>query len=329
MFFSVIVPAYNCMDTIKRCILSVESSSFRDYEMIVVNDGSTDNTGAVLKEMQSNLPHLRVIETANQGVSMARNTGLSDAKGDYVVFADADDELSADALFLYHDILIRNPHADIVIGDFIKKYPQNEKRCSIYKANQGKLEYSRDKKEYNPFISRSMGTVWGKCYRRKLFTEERFDGTLSLCEDAEVNCRIFPKAREIHYIPKIVYRYYYMDTSTIRSFDKSQVKRYINALDKISDYRKDELEGFVDEFVCNVFNVICVHVICNKNNPQKQSEKIKDLAKLTKIPVFAKTFENVNMKKIPLKHRAFISLAKKKRFAEIYHMAIIYQVKIK
>lgn len=326
MLFSIIVPAYNAADTIQRCIDSVRGQSFSDYELIVVNDGSTDATLEKLKDAQKNGlgSKMIIIDSENKGVSSARNKALSEAKGDFCIFLDSDDELTQDALSVYHKALRGKPKADIVMGDFIKKYPQKEKKYRIYGNVSKEAEYSENEKKFRPFISRTMGMVWGKCYRRNLFLNDTFHPELGLCEDAELNCRIFPKAREIYYVPEFVYRYYYSDDSTIRRFDAGQITRYVSALEKIKEFRVGVTEDFTDEFVCNVFNVICVNIICNPNNPAAPKEKIEAIGNTARIPVFSETFSRANLKKIPLKHRMFIIWAKEKKYERIYKTATLY-----
>ena len=326
MFFSIIVPAYNAAESIKRCINSIKKQSFREFEMIVVNDGSSDATEEVLREEES-LLFLKVIHTKNNGVSSARNTGLSHAEGDYVIFLDSDDEMTEDSLSVYYNILKERPSLDIVIGDFWKKYPSKEKLCHIYKDCSETAVYSEGKKEFNPYISRTMGTVWGKCYRRVLFEGCTFDKELSLCEDAELNCRIFPKAKEIAYIPKPVYRYYYGDSSTIRKYDPNQIKKYEMALEILLKYRNGVLTGFVNEFICNVYNVICVNVICNENNPANSGQKIREIKETTEMPVFFETFTEADLRNVPLKHRFLVKMAQKKNYKAIYRISSLYNKK--
>lgn len=88
---SVIVPAYNCQDTIERCINSIQKQTFNNLEIIIVNDGSSDNTEAKIKELQDKDGRIIAISIPNGGVSHARNTGIDKASGDYITFVDSDD----------------------------------------------------------------------------------------------------------------------------------------------------------------------------------------------------------------------------------------------
>ena len=92
--FSIIVPVYNCQDYIARCIESVLNQNTKDMELILINDGSTDNTKEIIKQYAKENELIKIINKKNAGVSRARNDGLKKATGKYVLFLDADDYLS-------------------------------------------------------------------------------------------------------------------------------------------------------------------------------------------------------------------------------------------
>lgn len=116
---SIIIPVYNNADTIRRTIDSIKSQSYQDYEVILVNDGSTDDSGSVIKESIGNDPRFKYIEQENQGVSAARNRGLEEATMKYVTFTDGDDLLTQNALKWMHQVAVTND-ADTITGIFRK-----------------------------------------------------------------------------------------------------------------------------------------------------------------------------------------------------------------
>ncbi len=109
-FFSIITPVYNREDCIGRCIDSVLKQDFCGYELIVVNDGSTDNTFNKVESYRDKIPNLNFISyTANKGVNFARNRGIEQAKGDFIIFLDSDDWLTENALNNIYYSIIKNP----------------------------------------------------------------------------------------------------------------------------------------------------------------------------------------------------------------------------
>lgn len=103
MKISVIIPVYNVEQYLRQCIDSILNQTFSDYEVICINDGSTDDSGKILMEYADGNPVIKVIEQKNRGLSAARNTGLKIADGEYVLFLDSDDWLEKDALQILAD----------------------------------------------------------------------------------------------------------------------------------------------------------------------------------------------------------------------------------
>lgn len=112
-WFSLIVPVYNVDKYLKFCLASIEEQDFYDYELILIDDGSTDNSGAVCDFYASNHKNVKVLHQKNGGLSSARNAGLRLANGKYVIFIDSDDYIAHGTLRKFHDVTEKNP-VDIV-----------------------------------------------------------------------------------------------------------------------------------------------------------------------------------------------------------------------
>ncbi len=123
MKVSVVIPVYNVQDYIVECLESIMAQELKDIEVIIVNDGSTDNSICNIQNIIDNNSNIRLINKVNGGLSSARNTGLSHAKGEYVLFVDSDDYLEKDFLYkLYNEA--KNYDLDIACGGY-KKYFAN------------------------------------------------------------------------------------------------------------------------------------------------------------------------------------------------------------
>lgn len=101
MKVSVIIPVYNVEKYLESCLESIKSQTFTDYELILINDGSTDESVAIMRRYAKTDARIRIISQSNRGVSAARNLGLSVAEGEYVLFVDSDDTILPDALERY------------------------------------------------------------------------------------------------------------------------------------------------------------------------------------------------------------------------------------
>jgi len=117
MLISIIVPSYNVEKYLMRCLESINNQTFDDYEVILIDDGSTDSTGDICEQYCMNHPKFRVVHKQNEGLGYARNTGLEYAKGEYICFIDSDDYIEKDMLKNLYECLKAN-NADTCIGGF-------------------------------------------------------------------------------------------------------------------------------------------------------------------------------------------------------------------
>ncbi len=131
ILISVIIPTYNYARLLPRALDSVLSQLSPDVEVIVVNDGSTDDTAAVLDDYAARHPQLRLIEQANRGAAAARNAGVREARGPYALLLDADDELLPDALTALRAVIAKHPAAGMVLGGYISVYPDGHERTRL------------------------------------------------------------------------------------------------------------------------------------------------------------------------------------------------------
>ena len=320
--FSIIIPAYNAENSIAECIRSVQEQTYANWEIIVVNDGSMDKTGEIAEKM---LQQGKVVTRENAGVSSARNVGITLAEGDYLLFLDADDYLPKNTLALYERTIREEKKPDVIFGSFYKVYPKRSVLCNpvgdkkIYICDAKKMEF-------NPYISRLIGTVWGKCYRFDLIKTARFDEHLSICEDAEFNFREFRRVQKTVYISQPIYSYVYSSSSTIRKYSDEKLMMYISAVDKIIEGNKtNPFKDNVMEFVCAVYNVVCFNIVFTNQNKRNYFLKRKMLRKLRTETSFGIVLQNVDLNLLDFKHRMAIFFAKKDMYFCLYLMAKVYE----
>ena len=136
---SVVIPVYNAQEGIKQCLDSLLNQTFKDYEIILLNDGSTDNTLEVIKSYASKNDCIRVIDKENEGVAKTRNKGIHLAKGEYIVFIDNDDFVDSDYLERFYNA-IDQEQLDIVLGGY-KRVNQDLK--TLFKQDLTQSEWSK------------------------------------------------------------------------------------------------------------------------------------------------------------------------------------------
>lgn len=320
--FSIIIPAYNAEKTIEKCIESVQEQTYPNWEVIVIDDGSSDKTAEIAKKI---LPHRNVITKENAGVSSARNLGITLSEGDYLLFLDADDYLPPKTLELYEQTIRKEMNPDVIFGSFYKIYPQKEELCNPV-GDKKIYVYDSKRKEFDPYISRLIGTVWGKCYKFDLIKNAKFDEHLSMCEDAEFNYREVKNAKKMVYISQPVYSYVYSLNSTIRKYSHDNLEKYITAANRIIEENETTfLRNNVMEFVCTVFNVVCFNVVFTNQNKKNYFQKRKILREIRKTTSFKIAIENVDTGALAFKHRLAIFFAKNNMYFCLYLMSVVNQ----
>lgn len=168
---SVIVAVYNVERYLERCIESLVSQNYKNYEIILVDDGSTDGSGSICDRFfRENPKKIRLVRQDNGGLSAARNAGLSVCSGDYITFVDGDDYLEKGALSTLMSE-IRRERADIAISGFFEDFGDFSKDINM---RRGELSFD----EIIEYMSLSDGykyvVVWGKLYKRELFSGLEF-----------------------------------------------------------------------------------------------------------------------------------------------------------
>ena len=198
---SLIIPCYNCKKTLKRCLKSVFSQTYKNVEIIAVNDGSTDGTLKKLKKYQKRHKNLLVIDKENGGVSSARNAALAVATGDYIQFMDSDDNfLSKNVLEKLVDLLEENK-VDMVVFNFKHPCFQSHLSAGIYDTRNP----SDLKKYYQDFFACSL--PWNKLIKKECL-RARFDESMNFAEDEIFNLENLNSVNKIYYSDEIFYNYY-------------------------------------------------------------------------------------------------------------------------
>ncbi|MGK3134427.1 glycosyltransferase family A protein [Pantoea sp. CTOTU46764] len=246
--FSLIIPVYNSQKTIKRTLLSVLKQTFSSYEVIVVNDGSSDSTANILQEFSA-YSQVTVIHQINAGVSAARNSGMQQACGEYVLFLDADDWVDDNFLMIFKQNLDAWPaeSVDLMVGNL------NDNR--VGKVSQAGFFSNED----IPYVlgelemSDNIGYLHNKCYRRQIIEELnlRFLEGISMSEDLLFNLKFFSCISNFLVTPGAAYHYEDVEGSlSKRKVQYSELKvrkQFLTALydSIISKYQSSNLDYFL------------------------------------------------------------------------------------
>ncbi len=237
MKISVVVPVYNVAEYLPECIESIQKQTFDDYEIILVDDGSTDSSGIICDEYAANDARIRIIHQKNAGVSAARNTGLESAVGDYIAFVDSDDIVDTEYLScMYEGITAQNADMVVVQHKSFKQSigeskPNTQSKNSLLVSGREAcfIRYAGYDKVYP--------AVWGKLYNREIFNDLRFPlGRIH--EDQYVISVALQKCRKILILDTELYYYRTRENSITNSaFSANQFDNIILMNEVIAYYK--------------------------------------------------------------------------------------------
>lgn len=195
---SIVVPVYNVESCLSKCVESIINQTYTNIEILLVDDGSQDNSGEICDEFLAKDSRIRVFHIANGGVSKARQLGVESSTGEYIVFVDSDDWLPLDAV----EILQRNMRddIDIVIGAYYAERKNKQVRRGFTNGEYKAKEY------LSALILFNIGYPWGRIYRKSLFTNECFVD-IARGEDWVMNIELATRVRSACVIDEIVYHY--------------------------------------------------------------------------------------------------------------------------
>ena len=233
MNYSFIIPVYNCRSHLAACVDSIRAVGVEDLEILLIDDGSTDGGGIVCDELAAAFPEVRVVHQANAGASAARNRGLREARGEYVLFVDADDSIDAHRLGkILADQRVREN--DLTIFGMSFDYYRRGK-CYRQDPLYHRFDGVMDREAWGGaflalFGDNSLSPIWNKVFRRELIRDAglELDTSLFLYEDFEFVLRYLGRCRTIWNVPQAVYHYR-------QSEDEGNAGRRLKRLDSIPE----------------------------------------------------------------------------------------------
>ena len=231
---SVIVPVYNVEKYLKKCIESILAQSFKDFELILIDDGSTDSSGKICDEYEKRDARIIVIHKTNGGLSSARNAGLDIAKGKYIGFVDSDDWISPQ---MYEKLILmcEKNDLDMAVCGVKKCYNDSSKDYICYNTINDKI-LNREEAITEIFVNHSFGEeACNKIYKKDIFKTIRYpEGKIH--EDTYCICDIVDMCRKIGYSKEIGYFYYQRSNSIMNSVTPNIDK--IESVSKVLEYLK-------------------------------------------------------------------------------------------
>ena len=245
---SIIVPVYNVEAYLSKCLDSLVNQTYRDIEIICVNDGSTDGSLSILEQYAAKDGRVKIISQTNQGLSGARNTGIQVAQGEWMMFVDSDDWIEKDCCQRIYDV---SQDSDLVFFSYIREFSSS----SAPKTILGSVNMTFGKQECLMLLERliapkgkelrqpdkidSLSTAWGKLYRTSIIKDQqlKFVSTKEIgTEDLLFNVEFFIHVQCSVYLHDALYHYRKATLSTLSSFYKDELdKKWLRLFERLEN----------------------------------------------------------------------------------------------
>ena len=295
---SVIIPVYNGEKYIRKCLDSVINQTKKEIEIVVVNDGSADNTESIIKEYKDK--RIKYFKNTNHGIGYSRNFGVSKSSGKYIMFLDSDDYIDKDECKLLYEKCLEDD-LDISICDFYKVYNND-----LIEVNLGDFKSSSLKD--NPDIITEFLNPWGKLYNKKILTDNKIKFVENLkYEDAPFVIETFCNAKKIGKVNKALH-YYVIHGNSETTVRDEKCFDILKIVDKIRKYTKDKeyLKDKIDKLTVRILTNYTIQQRMQKNKKIGMKFIDEAFSYLKKeVPDYKnnKYYENRGMKKIIEKNK--------------------------
>lgn len=232
MKVSIILPIYNASDSIRKMLDSILAQTLHEFEVLMIDDGSTDESGRILEEYSAKDRRFKAFHKQNEGVAMARQLGVDNAKGEYCIHADADDWMDSTMLEeLYTEAKAKD--ADVVVTDYFVCSKQGETVCK-----QQPSDLSPEHVLQDMFDNKLFGALWHKLVRTDLYRKynAKFFKGINHCEDLLIWVQLLQHLEvKVSYLPKAYYHYVVNDNSITRHFTHETYEMRLRFRDKLKE----------------------------------------------------------------------------------------------
>lgn len=286
---SVIIPLYNAEKTIEKTFDSIKKQTFKDYELVVINNCSSDSSFFLAENYKKHFENFTLLNTEIKGVGNARNLGISHAKGEYIAFVDADDFVSPRFLEVLYRNIIKNSEIDISCCGHCAYFPKINWYWPHFLVPKSGIHNSSKMLKMLLKDTKIHFHLWNKLFKKEMFLKHNICFPNSNFEDIPVVTKLFYHAKKISFNPKKLYFYTQNPKSITKNKNFDLLDNYINALENIKSFLKEKNLYNLHKSSFNYFcarsiltNTITILKIDKKNSAKNifsYSKKIYDIMK--------------------------------------------------
>lgn len=350
MWLTVIIPAYEVAGYIAKCLQSIAlqcAGLACGIEVIVIDDGSLDDSGKIADAFAMKYPFIRVIHKNNEGVAAARNAGIEQASGEWLYFVDSDDWMAENALEKLYQRRQDYANADIVLLDAYRNMENKEYSWEHFHEeriwhDKREIEQLQIGALYFPLAGKEnknpLAAPWDKLFRRKFVLENklRFQECLRVLDDMIFCMEAFGKAKGIVYCKEKVYHYRYVPNSITNSYKPSRVDQDRKVWEYIQKYIKKQVSGhlwgqeekecFEEALYCRIiksYSICCRLCFFNPANKRKTKDKIAYALHVLTTEPYAEAFQKAHMRNLEWKLKVMAFMGKLKWGKGIYLLHLL------
>lgn len=332
--FSMIVPVYNTEPYLAQCVDSLVAQTYQDFEIILVDDGSTDESGRICDSYQSRFQNVKVLHKKNAGLVKARESGIKMAQGKYVGFVDSDDWVDKKLLSAVDEI-IKKYKTEIVSFNVLLEFSDRQEKqlgtipYGFYSKQDMQKEiypvmlYNKKEKFYNFGIYPS---VSNKIFLKEVLENSQCkDGRITMGEDASCTYASLLAANSLYLMPDYFYHYRQNENSMTNLYDRNRFQKYkllLEYLDKILDKELYDMKQQL--LVHKAFRI--KHAILNESKaPVNILEKRKELERKMEQYHFQNVFKELGNIKAGIATKIFVFMAKHQMYGSLIFMCEIFK----
>ena len=323
---SVIVPVYNVEKYLEKCVDSILAQTFRDFEVILVDDGSPDNCPQICDAYAKRDERVRYIHKENGGLTSARLAGYHESVGKYICFVDSDDFVAPEYLHKMYDA-IEGKQADLVMCSYYVGAGENYSICQL--PYEAKL-YRNNKDIQTLFISALLGSpingesvrgfVWNKLYRRELIHEICFHSEREYyLEDHIFNLKYFENIRSVCVIDDPLYYYFQNPSSLTSSYREKKWEKYKKLFSFFEQYLCNNSFEYLEDFDSSNFQRICLlDAIDNATRMDYVARARREIKKILQDEQASELIRKTSINGLPLTNQIALILLKSHMYSILY-----------
>ena len=294
-YFSIVIPAYNCEKTIQGTVASMTNQTFSNYEVIIINDGSTDGTEKKVNEYIGEHPNFSVFTIENNGPGNARNIGIDKAKGKYLFFMDADDALESHTLEQYAGLLEQGAF-DLIIASYNMKVMDGDALVSERPVIVDERHYATNeeflKNLYSLMNKQLMYVIWNKVYRTDIIRKHGIKfPNYSSCEDRLFNLAYYKHANSVYTTERILYQYSFDGKKSLTNkYFPNKFETFVEFYEQMQSLSTHDLAGVSALFLKGAMS--CMIPLHSKGCPLNSREKMTYIKNILTHPQVRYATEN-------------------------------------